>query len=78
MSSVDDSARILATMFLAAYEARAGSYDPEQEHHVLSFSGAAKAAGASPILCPPVVAMLASEDGEVLRNWALRLLQATK
>lgn len=78
MSLVSDSARILATTYLAAYDARAASYDPESEHHVLSFSGAAKAAGAAAILRQPVAAMLTSENGEELRNWAVNLLQATK
>lgn len=68
----------LARAYLAAYDARDGSYDPESEHHVLSFAGAAKASGVPPILSQPVAAMLASENGEALRNWAVALLQGAK
>ena len=66
---MSEPAAILACAFLAAYQARADSYDPETECYRLSVPEAA--AEVAPILRQPVEALLASERGEEIHAWAL-------
>jgi hypothetical protein len=69
---MSEPAAILARAYLAAYQTRADSYDPETEHHRLSVPEAVAAAGVAPILRQPVEALLGSERGEEIHAWALK------
>lgn len=72
---MSEPAAILASAFLAAYRARAESYDPATEQHRLSISDAVAGAEVAAVLRQPLETLLASERGDEIYGWAQEVLR---